>query len=174
MAIRPILIDAHSPFIEESCALCKEPFHAGQEIIVCPDDAARHHLDCWRANGDRCSAYGCQGSGAPIVRRPRFDFGALPGLGDGVVEGEVVGVPGSVTHTADGASKIRALPTNSLSCAQSCLILAIALALIIFAVSCFGLWYILDYLMLNVFDMPYREPLSLLPAQLVGLATGAI
>jgi hypothetical protein len=162
MAIRPILIDAQSPFIEESCALCKEPFNAGQEIIVCPDDAARHHLDCWRANGDRCSAYGCQGSGAPIVRRPLLDFGAWRGLGEGVVEGEVVGVPGSVTRTDDGSSKIRALPASSLSCAQSCLILAIALTLIIFAVSCFGLWYILDYLMINVFDMPYREPLSLL------------
>jgi hypothetical protein len=152
MAIRPVLIDEQSPFLGESCALCKEPFSSGQEIIVCPDDAARHHLPCWRANGDRCSAYGCTGSGRPILRRPAF--------ADEVVEGTVVGVPGSVTRMDGGASKIRTLPAGSLSCAQSCLILAIAAAILIFAVSCFGLWAILDYLLIEVFDMPYREPLS--------------
>jgi hypothetical protein len=154
MAIRPILIDAHSPFVEESCALCKEPFIPGQEIIVCPDDAARHHIACWRANGDRCSAYGCQGSGVPIVRQPFFTRAP--------VEGTVLTAEGEVTRTDDGASKIRALPASSLSCAQSCLILAIALAIILFAVGCFGLWAILDYLLLEVFDLPYREPLSAL------------
>lgn len=155
MAIRPILIDADSPFIEESCALCKEPFAIGQEIIVCPDDAARHHLACWRANGDHCSAYGCQGNGVPIVRRPFFERS--------IIEGELVGVPSEgVTRTADGTSKVRALPASSLSCAQGCLIIAIALAILLIGVSCFGLWYMLDYLMMEVFDLPYREPLSLL------------
>ncbi len=162
MAIRPILIDERSPFLGESCALCKEPFAGGQEIIVCPDDAARHHVACWRANGDRCSAYGCTGSGRPIVgRRPFLEE---------IVEGTVVGGPERVTRTDGGATKIRTLPAGSLSCAQGCLILAIAAAILLIAVSCFGLWAIVDYLLIEVFDMPYREPLSHLAPVIAVLA----
>lgn len=162
MAIRPVLIDKQSPFLGESCALCKEPFSPGQEILICPEDATRHHLPCWRANGDRCSAYGCEGRGRPIVRRPPVEE-------DDVVEGTVITADGFV-RTADGRSKVQALPTTSLSCAQSCLVIAIALSILIVAVSCFGLWAMLDYLMMEVFDMPYREPLSSALPLLVVLA----
>jgi hypothetical protein len=165
MAIRPILIDEPSPFLGESCALCKEPFTAGQEIIVCPDDAARHHVACWRANGDRCSAYGCTGSGRPIVGRRSFI--------EEVVEGTVVGGPDRVTRVDGGASKIRTLPAGSLSCAQGCLILSIAASILLIAVGCFGLWAILDFLLIEVFDMPYREPLSLLAPSLSSLPSAA-
>jgi len=164
MAIRPILIDEHSPFLGESCALCKEPFADGQEIIVCPDDAARHHVACWRANGDRCSAYGCQGSGRPIVGRRAFI--------EEIIGGTVVGGPERVTRTDGGASKIRTLPAGSLSCAQGCLILAIAASILLIAVSCFGLWAILDFLLIEVFDMPYREPLSQLAPVIGGMMLG--
>ncbi|HZD11747.1 MAG TPA: hypothetical protein VE553_10430 [Candidatus Binatia bacterium] len=62
------------------------------------------------------------------------------------------------------SSKVRTLPESSFSCAQSCLILAIAISIIIFAVSCFGLWAILDYVMVEVLGWQYRQPISeLLP-----------
>ena len=95
MAIRPILIDKRSPFIEENCALCKEPFQLGEEIIVCPEDATRHHVACWRANGYRCTAYGCTGYGRPVQRRQTFlrQVSLMPDppqlIGDGIEIGTV-------------------------------------------------------------------------------------
>jgi hypothetical protein len=68
-----------------------------------------------------------------------------------------------------GDSKVRALPSSSFSCAQSCLIVAIAVSILLFAVSCFGLWAMFDYIMIEVLGWKYREPLSqafLIPALL--------
>ncbi|HSM56523.1 MAG TPA: RING finger protein [Candidatus Sulfomarinibacteraceae bacterium] len=154
MAIRPILIDKQSPFLGESCALCKEPFAPGQEIIVCPEDATRHHVHCWRANNDRCAAYGCSGGGDVIRRTPYVeDEDDVQ-----VVQGEVV-----IDEQDEPASKVRTLPSSSFSCAQGCLILAIAISIIIFALSCFGLWAILDYIMIERLGWHYRDPISWLP-----------
>lgn len=147
MAIRPILIDKSSPFLGESCALCKEPFAPGEEIILCPEDATRHHVHCWRANQNRCAAYGCNGQGRPISRVPVADADDE----ERVIDGELV---------EESDSKVRTLPTSSFSCAQSCLILAIAISIVIFAVSCFGLWAMLDYLFVEVIGWQYRQPLS--------------
>jgi hypothetical protein len=60
-----------------------------------------------------------------------------------------------------GLSKIRALPSSNVGCAQSCLLISIALAILLVAVGCFGLWAIADYILLEVLHWPYREPLSL-------------
>jgi hypothetical protein len=60
--------------------------------------------------------------------------------------------------TAD--SNVQTLPTRGFHCAQSCLLIAIAIAIIIFAIGCFGLWAIADYLMIEVFNLPYRAPLT--------------
>lgn len=150
MAIRPILIDKQSPFLGECCALCKEPFAPGQEIIVCPEDATRHHVHCWRMNDDHCAAYGCNGRGDVITRTPFVE--------DEVLEGEVV-----AEGSDEPDSKVRTLPTSSFSCAQSCLLLAIAVSILIFALSCFGLWAMLDYIMIERLGWQYREPLSWLP-----------
>jgi hypothetical protein len=57
-------------------------------------------------------------------------------------------------------SKVRVLPTSSLGCAQSCLLLSIAIAIVLFAVGCYGMWAIADYIMLELLDWPYRAPLS--------------
>jgi hypothetical protein len=57
-------------------------------------------------------------------------------------------------------SKVRTLPAGRIGCAQTCLILAIAVAIILFAVGCFGLWAIADYLMLQVWDIPYRATMT--------------
>ena len=145
MAIRPVLIDKRSPFVGESCALCKEPFAPGEEIIVCPEDATRHHTHCWRANQNHCAAYGCGGHGVPVVRT-RFSEDDVQSI-----EGESI---------EESSSKVRTLPTSSFGCAQSCLIIAIALSIIIFSVSCFGLWAMLDYLLIEVLGWQYRQPLS--------------
>jgi hypothetical protein len=51
---------------------------------------------------------------------------------------------------------VRTLPAGSIGCARFCLLIAIAIAIVLFALGCFGLWAIADYLMLNVWDMPYR------------------
>jgi hypothetical protein len=66
---------------------------------------------------------------------------------------------------------VRTLPSSSLGCAQSCLLVAIALAIIALAVSCFGLWAMLDYLFINVLGWDYRQPLSVLATQLPALLT---
>lgn len=154
MAIRPVLIDKHSPFLGESCALCKEPFSPGQEIIICPADATRHHIHCWRANDNHCAAYGCTGQGRPILRTPFSEDDD-----EAIVEGTVV----SSSEPA-GASKVRTMPSSSFGCAQGCLLISIGLAILLFAVSCFGLWAMLDYLFIEVFGWDYRQPQSLLPA----------
>jgi hypothetical protein len=51
------------------------------------------------------------------------------------------------------------MPASSFSCAQSCLILAIAISILLFAVGCFGLWAIADYIAIEILNWPYRGPL---------------
>ena len=136
--LRPVPVDKQSPFIGEACALCKQPFAPGDELAICPEDATRHHVHCWRAYGNKCTAYGCMG------------------------RGEVMGEEqeaASRVHTASD-SKVQTLPARSFHCAQSCLVIAIAISIILVAIGCFGLWAIADYLMINVFDLPYRAPLT--------------
>jgi hypothetical protein len=52
------------PFVGAECALCKQPFNPGDEIIVCPVDQVGHHVPCWQANANRCASLGCAGSGS--------------------------------------------------------------------------------------------------------------
>ena len=156
MAIRPVLIDKRSPFIGESCALCKEPFAPGEEIIICPSDATRHHVYCWRANRNRCAAYGCEGRGEPVVRTASREDGA-----------EIAAATVAPAARTTPSSKVRTLPSSSLGCAQSCLLVAIAFAIVAIAVGCFGIWAMLDYLFINVLGWEYREPLSALATQLL-------
>lgn len=146
MAIRPLLIDKRSPFVGESCAICKEPFSPGEEIVVCPEDATRHHVHCWIANQNRCAAYGCNGRGTLIRQTPFVD------------EDDDDAVEGQIMEGRD--SKVRTYPASSFSCAQSCLLVAIAITILIFAVSCFGLWAILDYIVVEVLGWQYRAPLT--------------
>jgi hypothetical protein len=57
------------------------------------------------------------------------------------------------------------MPSSSFHCAQSCLLISIGLAILLFAVGCFGLWLIADYIMLEILRWEYRQPFqgSLLP-----------
>jgi len=151
--IRPVKIDRESPFRGEACALCKETFKVGEELVICPEDASRHHTHCWRANGNKCTAYGCTGTGEilPPHARPRIRER-----------------PRVITQGGDEPvrSKVRTMPSSSVGCAQACLIISVAIAIVLIAAGCFGLWAIADYILLEVLDWQYRSPLTgmILPA----------
>lgn len=143
MAIRPVLVDKGSPFLGESCALCKQPFAPGDEIAICPEDATRHHVHCWQANGNKCTAYGCTG------------YGEVAGVSRVTTSG--------ITRFRRGQedeAKVQTLPARSFHCAQSCLLIAIAVAIILIAIGCFGLWAIADYILIDVLDWQYRAPMT--------------
>ncbi len=135
-ALRPVRVNKQSPVVGETCALCKAPFAPGDETVLCPVDEARHHVQCWRSNEDHCSALGCEGQGQVLDRPPRVVTTAL----------------------AEAASRV--VPaTATASLAQGCLVLALAVAILLFAVGCFGLWAIADYIMLEILQWNYRAPL---------------
>ena len=156
--IRPLRVSSRSAFLEQQCALCKEAFAAGDKIVICPEDGARHHAGCWEANGNKCSAFGCTGQGQiSSGARPETATSHGPRVTDHPVEED------------ENASKVRVLPSSSLGCAQGCLLLSIAIAIIVMAFGCFGLWAIVDYLMIEVFHFDYRTPFEgmILPLQLL-------
>lgn len=171
--IRAHRIDEQSLFLDQTCALCKQAFVAGDEIVVCPDDGSRHHVHCWQANDNKCTAYGCTGAGVigePVVGNPAIARPSRQSRRERPNRRpRVITQPSETPRPAPTAarpipnapgSKVRTLPAGSFGCGQSCLLLAIAIAIILFAVGCFGLWAIADYLMLQVWDVPYRAPLA--------------
>ncbi|MCP4363253.1 MAG: hypothetical protein GY796_35070 [Chloroflexi bacterium] len=131
--LTPAIIDKQSPFLGEECALCKDPFAPGEEVVICPEDGSCHHAHCWVANGHQCAAFGCAGHGRLSTESP---------------------------HPSSPQRTVVTRPSSSFGYGQTCLLLAIAIAIIFFSIGCFGLWAIADYLMLNVWDMPYRPPFS--------------
>ena len=137
MAASPLAIDENSPFRDEACALCKDPFNLDDQIIVCPDDATRHHVQCWEANGNHCTAYGCEGQGIIVeqtIRQRTSPQNQTPA---------VIGQP--IIRTTDGRSKVRVLPFRNLSCTRSCLWLILSLTMFMIASSCFGFLLLIDY-----------------------------
>lgn len=156
--IRPIVIDKQSPFLGDECALCKQPLAPGDEAVICPVDGSRHHALCWRSNDNKCTAYGCRGQGAittgvPEPARRRRDS-----------------QPIEIGRRPRRRPKVLARPTSHFGCARSCLVMGIALAIVLFAVGCFGLWAIADYIMVEIFHLPYRSPLSELAPLLATVA----
>lgn len=145
--LSPATVDKLSPFLGEECALCKDPLTPGDVVIICPEDGSRHHDRCWIANGNKCAAYGCRGHGEitlpsspespPSPAHPAMSSSPTP----------------SPAHPITG-------PPAHYTIANSCLILAIAIAIILCSVGCFGLWAIADYLMLHFWNLPYRAPFS--------------
>ena len=146
--LAPVTITKQSPFLGEECALCKNPFAPGDEVIVCPDDGSRHHTHCWRANGNKCAAYGCRGRGeieSPDAPAPE----PLPPQPESQppTNQQPVTNPTRIQRTA-----------RRFGCGQGCLLVAIAIAIIFFSIGCFGLWAIADYIMLEVLGWQYRVP----------------
>lgn len=143
--IRAILLSKESEIVGEECALCRHPLAPGDVAVICPADGSRHHSQCWQANGNRCTAYGCSGNGE-VVTTPAEE----------VERGRAA--TADVPHLESRRSKVRVLPSSSLGCAQSCLLLSIAAAIILIAIGCFGIWAIADYVMLEILELPYRVP----------------
>ena len=165
--IRAHHIGDSSTFLSQTCALCKQEFVAGDEIVICPEDGSRHHVRCWQANGNKCTAYGCRGEGAigaPAVLRPRSRPEPRAGRRPRIIEQDSEPSPtspGSARPIPNApGSKVRTLPAGSVGCARTCLLLVIAVAIVLFALGCFGLWAIADYIVMQVLDIPYRLPLS--------------
>jgi hypothetical protein len=182
--IQPILIDKQSPFLGEECALCKELFSPGEELIVCPQDGTRHHRHCWQANGNRCTAYGCGGAGevAPTAGRERPTIieqqpertVAPPRQRETAVSApSATGqpTPNPETSAAGRAANSRSTPPGratpagrstpagrTTGCGQGCILLAIALAIVLISIACFGLWAMADYIMLEILEWNYRLP----------------
>ena len=144
--LSPITITKQSPFLGEECALCKDPFAPGDEAIVCPDDSSRHHAHCWRANGNKCAAYGCLGHGDIEVEQPS-EPRPTPPLPNQPPASPATHTNGRLQQTA-----------RRLGCGQGCLLVGVAIAIIFFSIGCFGLWAIADYIMLEVLGWQYRLP----------------
>ena len=132
--IRPIRVDEQSPFLGDACALCKAPFAPGDELVVCPEDASRHHSQCWEANNNHCAAYGCLGNGQ---------------LADeSAPTGPRVITPGR-RERGNGRSKVRVRPSTSFGCARGCLLFAFIGTLLLIG-ACFGIWLGFDYIFTNI------------------------
>ncbi len=145
--IRPVLIDEASPFFGESCALCKESFAEGDELIICPEDGSRHHNHCWRANGNKCTAYGCSGEGEILPRNARRQRRHRT---------QVIIQEGGERPQ----SKVRTMPSSNFGCAQTCLFISIAIAIVLIAAGCFGMWAVADYILIEVLGWQYRSPFT--------------
>ncbi len=145
--IRPVPVSDSSPFHGDYCALCKEPFVSGDRLVICPEDGSRHHIACWEANGNHCTAFGCEGQGE-----------AVENLQSSMVR------PSARDKAEDRQmgrlSKVRTMPSSSMGCAQSCLVISIALAIVLIAAGCFGLWAIADYILIDVLGWQYRAPFT--------------
>lgn len=138
--MRLILIDKYSPFLGEECPVCEHPFAPNDEVVICPECGERHHAHCWQSNGNQCAIPGCNGQGI---------------IGEDEAPDEAAAPP--PPHRPRFHLPRRQQPTHA-SCAQSCLLISIAAAIILIAIACFGLWAIADYIMLEVLGWQYRNP----------------
>ncbi len=132
--IRPVRLDLRSPFLESTCALCKASFTLADTLVVCPEDGALHHVHCWQANENQCSAYGCTGAGE--IGRPRR-LSRPP-------RARVI----NVDAPRPPRSKVRTMPSTSsnFGCARTCFIISILLAVLFLALGCFAIWAIVETL----------------------------
>ena len=119
--ISPIPIESHAADPGEHCALCKQAFVLGDEIISCPVDGARHHHACWQANNNHCSALGCSGQG---------DVGNPPLVA--ALEGEIIRGP--------GRTKVRTLPSTDWGCRRGCCFLIALVMTLTVGAACIGFW----------------------------------
>lgn len=177
--VYPTLATKENEYVGEDCALCKQPFAPDMELIVCPQDGALHHTYCWEENNNRCTALACEGRG-PVGRRANHSAETAPPphssatRASSAAQPTIIVLPEPQTQPATqprpsrrqtrpqpAAREPRPAPQTArapftLQLAQSCLVLAIAVAIIVISFSCFGLWAIADYVMIEVFNFPYR------------------
>lgn len=153
--IRPHRLSDESTFLGQSCALCKQEFEAGDRIVVCPEDGSRHHVRCWEANNNHCTAYGCLGQGevglpSPLPARP----GSQPRRPRVLEQAAEPPPPRSRTSpprppaarsipNAPG-SKVRTLPSGSFGCMRGCLFALAVVAVLLLGLSCAVAWLITE------------------------------
>jgi hypothetical protein len=155
--IRAHSIGDSSVFLGQNCALCKQEFGLGDEIVVCPADGSRHHVHCWQANSNKCTAYGCQGEGEigeatfpprpqPVRERPVRE---RPRNRPRVINQEPERPsPRSTARPIPNApgSKVRTLPAGGIGCARTCLFFAIVAIIVLLVFGCFSIWNFAEYL----------------------------
>ena len=158
--VHPQAVDKASPFLGEECALCKQPFAPGDELVVCPEDASRHHTYCWQANHNHCSAYGCNGQGEIVIAPPRHNGASANGRGRIRHWPRQIAANETLISLRQIHPETPIQPHRHFGVAQSCLVIAIAAAILIVSFSCFGLWAIADYIMMEILDWTYRVPIG--------------
>lgn len=47
--------------VGKNCPFCQTPIKPGIDTITCPKCEIMHHKDCWIANGNHCTTFGCDG-----------------------------------------------------------------------------------------------------------------
>ncbi|MCA9522084.1 MAG: hypothetical protein KC609_13980 [Myxococcales bacterium] len=50
-----------------NCPFCRDELVPPQQAIRCPACGTMHHGECWVANGNRCTTFGCRGRGVFAV-----------------------------------------------------------------------------------------------------------
>ena len=147
--IRPHHLGEDSSFLGQTCALCKQEFGVGDEIVICPEDGSRHHTHCWQANHNHCTAYGCRGEGVvgvaaaaapPPVVRPRPRPTPPPSATARPSRPRVRPIVSQPIPNAPG-SKVRTLPAGSFGCVRGCFVVVLLLVLVLVALACAGAWF---------------------------------
>lgn len=175
--IRPHQLGESSTFVGQTCALCKQEFAAGDAIVICPEDGSRHHVHCWEANNNHCTAYGCQGQGvvsetapeapiAPPVRRPPSRPRIVPITSDGrpaparSSTGRSGPRPGAARPIPNApGSKVRTLPAGSFGCVRACFVVALIVAIILVALACAGAWFLTEYVSQPATSIYHANPI---------------
>lgn len=157
--LEPLLVAKDSAYVGVECALCKQPFNPGDPIVICPVDETPHHTYCWQSNRNRCAALACAGRGELAGAESETRSAIAPPLPDPLPAPPPRPSRPRRPNTAPPPAERPAAdqqPGRSLRFAQSCLILSIAIAIIVMAFSCFGLWLLLDYFFIDVLGWSYR------------------
>lgn len=176
--IRPHQLGESSTFVGQTCALCKQEFAAGDSIVICPEDGSRHHVHCWEANNNHCTAYGCTGQGVvserapeapdtPPVRRPPSRPRIVPimpaaqGASTRPTARRSTPRPGAARPIPNApGSKVRTLPAGSFGCVRACFVVALILAIILVALACAGAWFLTESMSVPTGSLPALAPLT--------------
>ena len=182
--IRAHQLSVTSTFVGQTCALCKQAFAAGDTIIICPEDGSRHHVHCWEANNNHCTAYGCTGQGAvgdpssalpaaqPIRRRPpsRPTIITQPGPPPGSGARSTSPPRPTAARPIPNApgSKVRTLPAGSFGCVRACFVVALILAIILVALACAAAWFLTDSMSASTASVQALPPMVALLTSAIG------
>ena len=174
--IRPHRLGDESTFLGQTCALCKQEFIVDDIIVVCPEDGSRHHANCWEANNNHCTAYGCKGEGeigvpTPLMgqqparprppTRPRIitqdpaPLSSRPRPTPPPSGGRPQPRPAAARPIPNApGSKVRTLPAGSFGCLRACLFFVLIAAILAAGLACAGAWFLTEYTANEVGNTP--------------------